>query len=202
MKCSVIISVLESHEIFRRQMLRFNRIMPSGFELIILDDGSEVPLTYDAPLRVPFRLIHTNDRRPWTPNIARTRGAAIANGDYLLMTDIDHIFTPEALDAVSCFQGDMLEFARRYGSLDENGKVSDPQQMIHSHVNTFAIRKELFQRTGYGGDYIGYGDDRVFRQRYQNLVSQNQAAKAEIGPAIFVIREQRWFHNLPRTMKS
>lgn len=43
MKCSIIMSVLDSHECFRRQLRRFNAIVPSDFEVIVLDDGAKSP---------------------------------------------------------------------------------------------------------------------------------------------------------------
>ncbi len=201
MKCTIIISVLESHEIFRRQMLRFRKIMPPNFELIIFDDGSQVPLEFKDPVSFPFRLIPTNDRRPWTQNLVRNIGADLALGEYLLMTDIDHVLTPEALNAVSTFRGDMLKFARRVGCLDQNGSVSRPQEDIHPHVNTFAIKKALYKRSG-GYDRVpsGYGDDRTFRSRYQKLVDLGEADQYEIGPRIYVIKEQKWFHDLSREL--
>lgn len=199
MKCSLIISVLDSHEIFKRQMRRFKKLLPpDDFEVIILDDGSHPPLAYDEEVPFPFHLIPTHDERPWTPNQARNLGATFAQGDYLLMTDIDHILTPKAIRAALDFEGDMLQFARRVGHLDEHGELYDLGKVLPPHVNTFSIRRELFAQTGGYGEYQGYGSDRTFRRRYQQLVEQNLARPSELGPTICVITEQKWFHKLKR----
>ena len=45
MKLSIIIPVLNSHEIVRRQIEHFKKMdLPDDIELIIVDDGSDPPL--------------------------------------------------------------------------------------------------------------------------------------------------------------
>jgi glycosyltransferase involved in cell wall biosynthesis len=199
MKCSIIMAVLDSHEFFRRQMRRFDTIVPPDFEVIVLDDGSDIPLKYDDPVRFPFTLIHTNDKRPWTNDLARNRGAAVASGEYLLMLDVDHVLTPEILDRVRHFRGDMLKFHRQVADLDEHGQIRNPREALATPPNIFAIRKTLFDRIGgYNREYVGYGADRTFREKYQRLVSQGQARPFEVAETIYVVTEGKWFHNLKR----
>src|SRR5262249_28147002 len=147
-KCSIIMAVLDSHEIFRRQMLRLARIVPPDFELIVLDDGSDVPLRHEGALPFPFRLIPTHDRRPSTNDLARDRGAAMASGEYPLMIDVDPVLTREALDRVRRFRGDMLRFRRRAADLDERGEVRNPRESLPPSPNAFAIRRTVFERAG------------------------------------------------------
>ncbi len=205
MKCSIIIAVLDSHEIFRRQMLRFDKIMPPDFELIVLDDGSDIPLSYDRPVRFPFTLLQTLDKRPWTNNLARNRGAAVASGEYLLMMDIDHVLTPEILDRVQRFSGDMLKFHRQVADLDEHGEVRNLRERLAPPPNIFAIRKTLFEQTG------GVRQPRIhrlrhqdakFRTKYQDLVSQGKARPFELAETIYVVTEKTAFHKLKRPPRS
>lgn len=199
MKCSIIIAVLDSHEIFRRQMLHFDRMLPEGFEVLIIDDGSDEPLKYDAPVRFPLRLFYTNDKRPWTQDKARNLGAAAARGNYLLMTDIDHILTSEAIEEVGQFRGDMLKFSRRTAQLDEQGVIYNIGATKPPHVNTFAVSKETFERLGgYRETFAEYGTDREIRANYQQLVEQGLAKPFQVGKTIYVITETHWFHRLPR----
>ncbi len=200
MKCSIILPVLDSHEIFRRQMVRFEKILPADFEVIVLDDGSDIPLTYDRRVPFPFRLLHTNDKRPWTNDLARNKGAAVASGEYLLMMDVDHVLTREALDLVLRFRGDMLKFHRQVADLDEHGEVRNIRESLAPHPNTFAIRKSLFERMGgYNPEYLGYGaHDSRFRERYQALVDHGRAEQVELAGMIYVVTEAKWFHNLER----
>ena len=203
MKCSIIISVLDSHEILRRQLLHFERIMPANFELIIMDDGSEVPLSNSRKLPFPLSIVPTHDTRPWTNNQARNFGAEQAKGEYLLMTDIDHVMTQPALQAVSTFQGDMLRFRRRIAQLDIHGRPCNLGAQRPPHVNTFAVKKDVFEKMGgYNREYAGYGTDWVIRQRYQNLETSGQVTPCEWGPAVFVITDQQWFHKLERIARS
>jgi hypothetical protein len=198
-KCSIIISVLDSHEVFRRQLLHFNDMLPQGFEVLIVDDGSEVPLAFDGVLGFPFRLLNSHDTRPWTNNLARNKAATLASGEYLLMTDIDHIITAEAVEDVRSFQGDMLVFSRQVAQLDPQGKICNLGATKPPHCNTFAIRKTLFERMGgYEQIYRGYGTDWVLRERYRNLVAQGLARPAQRGSTIYVITEAKWFHKLKR----
>ena len=195
MKCSIILPVLDSHEIFRRQMVRFEKIMPADFELIVLDDGSDIPLQYDRRVPFRFRLLHTNDKRPWTNDLARNTGAGVASGEYLLMTDVDHVLTPETLDLVQRFHGDMLKFHRQVAALDEHGEVRNIREALYPHPNTFAIRKSLFEGMGgYTPQYLGYGaHDSRFRERYQELVDQGRAQQVEVAGTIYVVTDVKWF---------
>lgn len=201
MKCSVIIAVLDSHEMFRRQILLLNQILPNDFEVIVIDDGSEIPLIYNDSLKFPFQLLYTNDRRPWTQHKARNIGAAHATGEYFLMTDIDHILSPQALQDVERFQGDMLKFSRQVGHLDEQGRICEIGVAKRPAPNIFAIKREVFALLGgYEETYGVYGMDRGIRQRYQRLVTAGRVKQYEVGETIYVITEAKWFHKLQRNM--
>ena len=46
MKLSIVVAVLDSHAIVRRQYYYFQRMgLPESVELILVDDGSNPPLT-------------------------------------------------------------------------------------------------------------------------------------------------------------
>jgi len=118
MKLSVIISVFESYEIVRRQLLHFKK-MNLPFEVIIVDDGSNPP--------IEGATIRTNSKIRWNVGEARNMGAKIATGEYLFMTDIDHIISKEAIEDALKFNGNKMIFRRQIGVLDENGDViQDP----------------------------------------------------------------------------
>jgi len=114
MKLSIIISVLNSHEIVRRQLLHFKKMdLPEDIEIIFIDDGSNPPLTHDGSLK-NFTMYATNDKRPWTVELARNLGARVADGEYLLMTDIDYIIPRDAIEAVYTLKEDKGRFHRQY----------------------------------------------------------------------------------------
>lgn len=167
MKVSIVISVYNSHEALRRQLLHFERMnLPSDVEIIIVDDGSNPRLTaitdeycWDCNLRV----LETGNNLAWTDALGRNLGASKATGEFLLMTDIDHILTYEAIEAVRDFGGDRMGFPRYYGVLTEEGELTqniatlkeygmpdNPRKNLYCsvHGNTFAMRRATFNRIG------------------------------------------------------
>jgi len=173
MKLSIIISVLNSQEILRRQLLWFKKMdLEDDIEFIFLDDGSDVPL-HDCGIKLKNLTIHpTNDKRPWTVELARNLGAKMAKGEYLLMTDIDYIIPKAAIEIVRGLKEDKMCFRRQFGVLDENanftqdfnvlrkyGLLEDRIQirglLLPPHPNNFIMRKETFFKIG------GYREDRV-----------------------------------------
>ena len=189
MKSSIVIPVLNSHEVVRRQFLHFKKIgIPDDVEIIIVDDGSEPPLKYEGKL--PVTIHYTNDKRPWTWALARNAGARLAKGEYLLMFDIDHIISRELLDAARNFTEDKMIFSREFGVLLEDGsftqdldiliKYGFPPERYNSRglaltalPNNFAIRKDVFWKLGgYREDLVDkpypQGEDRYFKKAWLN----------------------------------
>ena len=107
MKLSIIISVLNSQEVVRRQLLHWEKVglhKMDDVEIILIDDGSDTPLHQELELEIDIflnlRIFETNDKRPWTVELARNLGARMAEGEYVLMTDIDYILPKKAIEAV------------------------------------------------------------------------------------------------------
>ena len=170
MVVSIVIAILNSHEVVRRQIEHFKKMdLPDEVEFIFVDDGSEPPFAYTVENTglMNLKIFATNDKRPWTQGLARNLGASKAKGEYLFFTDIDHIITKEAIDDVLKFDGDKMVFPRYFGILDENGNiVSDSKSMLDFglhparirtrrgvmcagiHGNTYAIRKSVFEMMG------------------------------------------------------
>lgn len=192
MKLSLIVPVLNSHEVVRRQLLHFSRLDLTDTELIIVDDGSDPPLqatVLDTLRKVGSDLhvrVHcTNDRRPWTWALARNAGARIAQGEYLLMFDVDHIVPGPAIRFLKSFTGKKVQFIREFGVLDEDGKLTQDRQVLADYglplnkglslgplPNNFAIRRDLFwELGGYREDLVEkeypQGEDREFRSAWR-----------------------------------
>ena len=60
-KLSLIVSVLESYEVVRRQLLHLSRLLTPECELILVDDGSE-------PSLAPFALWWCSTELPTPPS--------------------------------------------------------------------------------------------------------------------------------------
>ena len=169
-RLSLIVSVLESYEVVRRQLLHLGRILPRDCELVLVDDGSAPPLqeTCDA-VEKPFDfIVHaTGDRRPWTQPKARNIGAALARFDTFVFFDIDHIVTPSVLEECRRYEGDKLHWVRRPGMLDQDGQVVIEQGVLVQygltddrpsvHGNSFLIRRALL--TVWGATTSDFADD-------------------------------------------
>lgn len=192
-RLSVIVPVLNSHEVVRRQVLHWQRIgVPADTEILYMDDGSEPPLVAECPVTI----IPTHDTRPWTWAVARNTGAKAARGTNLLMTDIDYIIPKEALNAARAFEGDYLGFRRELAVLDERGYVAQDEENLRAygvtpkrllergtqlppHPNNFVIRRALFfAMGGYQEDRIGQpypqGEDSVFKRRRHEWVADGR----------------------------
>jgi len=206
MKLSLVIPCLNSHEILRRQFLHFEKIgIPEDTEIIIVDDGSEPPLKYEGTL--PLKIIYTNDKRSWTWALARNRGVKEAKGDYILMTDIDHILPRSSIDACTNFNGDKVYFMRQFGILDENGNLSQDLDVLRSYglleeyiknglkigalPNNICLKKSVFYEIGgYREDLIGrrypQGEDRSFKKAWRDWTNTLKKESQTLGVDIYM----------------
>jgi len=213
MKVSIVIAVLDSHEIVRRQALHFKKMgLPETVEIILVDDGSSVPIK-DINSKI-LNIYYTNNRRPWTQGIARNFGVSKAKGEFIFITDIDHIITKEAIDAVLNFDGDKMVFPRYYGILDEDGNiVCNEKSMLEFglhpvrvrtrrgymcaglHGNTFAIRKSIFDKIGgydprlcetgfhMGGRFAS--EEGRFNIKYNRMLRHGEVKQQVVGPKVY-----------------
>jgi len=214
MKCSVIVAVLNSHRVVVRQLRHWKKMhLPNEVEFILVDDGSNPPLSHENCGLRNLKILYTNDKRPWTQGLARNMGAKEAKGEFLFFTDIDHIITKEAIDAVLSFDKDKMVFRRLFGILDVHGNIiSDRQKMIEFglnpvrrhgglHGNTYAIRKEIFWRIGGydrrycnddspdGGFHRGgktMSEERQFNIKWYRLERRGRVIQQVVGPDIYV----------------
>jgi len=211
-KLSIIIAVLDSHEVVKRQLLHFERMQfGNDVEFIIVDDGSEPPLPewladnmHEPDLDLV--LFKTDDKRKWSQPCARNAGAKIARSQKFLMTDIDHVLSKEAIQFCIDSDDDKVMFPRQWGVLDENGGINQSHHMLNKyglpkslyeerginggmHHNTFMIKKSIFEKLGgYDESFCGKygGDDTNFSNRYSDLHKKGEAKRHVLGPPIYV----------------
>jgi len=216
MKVSIVIAILDSHEVVRRQIRHFEGMdLSDAVEIVFVDDGSEPPIKVLEPGLRNFRLLKTHDYRPWTQGLARMKGIAAARGEYILCTDIDHIISREAVDFALQFTGDKAIFQRRFAYLDEDGNlvvdkekllawglnpmaIRDGQLSDGVHGNTWLMRKSVFQELGgyslkrcNSGTHL-QGEDRHFNHRYNNAARAGKYAATVSGPPIYFFPQGRY----------
>ena len=214
MKISIVINVLRSYEVVRRQIEHFRKMnLPDDIEIIFVDDGSNPPIQLPEQELKNLAIYYTNDKRPWTQGLARNLGAKMAKGEYLMMTDVDHIWPKESIDSVYNFTGDKMVFPRYYGILDEEGVLHEDLETLFAygldpnrlkgrrrgsagfHGNSFAIKKSIFDEIG--GYEVrrcigmkhqgkGRGEDIFFALAYSCRVAQSICKPQEEGPKMFI----------------
>ena len=204
---SIVIAILNSHEIVRRQIIHFHKMhLPPEVEILFIDDGSIPPLAEHFPhfFLKGIKIHATNDFRPWTQQIARNKGVKMASGEYVICTDIDHILTRELIDTVMSTTCDVVRFKRQAGVLDENGNLTQdvnelvrwglPQAridkkglLLRPHGNSYGIRRELYLRLG------GSREDKVTTYPSRDEVPMKRKIKkdpsitiSEYSPTIYM----------------
>jgi glycosyltransferase involved in cell wall biosynthesis len=165
-KVSIVTAVLNSPEIARRQILHYNKIgLPDDVEVIFIDDGSDPPLDLsDIKKNFNFFQFATNDTRMWTQPTARNFGVRRAVGDYLILTDIDHIISKRVVSVARKPSYDIIRFSREAAVLDAEGNFTQDPIVLKSwglmdryirrnfklapHGNSYIFRRELYLELG------------------------------------------------------
>jgi glycosyltransferase involved in cell wall biosynthesis len=210
-KVSIVIAIYNSHKVVIRQIRHFKHMhLPDDVEIIFMDDGSNPPITYRTFTK-NFNIYRIEEKRAWTQGLARNIGAKIAKGEFIFFTDIDHIITREAIEAVRNFKEDKMIFRRRFGIFDRRGNILSDVQTLEKfginpkyrrreyqggiHGNTYAIRRTVFFELGgynpkycenefhVGGNYMS--EERNFNIRWINRVERKESKPESSGPDIY-----------------
>ena len=212
---SIIIAVLDSQEILRRQYLHWRRMdLPETVEFIIMDDGSDPPLASPTdPIR-NLAIHPTHDTRPWTVELARNQGARIAKGHLLLMTDIDYIIPKNAIESALTLTEDKMRFKRQFGVLTEDGvltqdldvlrayglsedRISERGVLMSPHPNNFVMQKAAFWKLG------GYREDLVdrpypnkgdtyFKRTWAQAYERGEMTLRDSRPTLYMFPNGQW----------
>lgn len=142
-------------------------------EVVLVDDGSPESqavdvLRYDElPAIQIWRIV---EDKPWNQHGARNLGAKEATGDWLLLTDMDHMLLEKDLerllgklgdlDRSTTYMLDRVEADTGEPTLDRHGKPKP-------HPNSFVMTKDHYWVVGgYDEEYCGvYGTDGLFKTR-------------------------------------
>lgn len=155
-----------------REWQRWSAKARAQIEAVIVDDGSpepavDVPRPDGLPELSIYRVL---EDRPWHQHAARNLGAHVARAPWLLLTDMDHVLTAEAADALLKRLG-RLDAGTAYFLHRIEATTLDPtlgtDGRSKPHPNSFVMTRELYWRVGgYDEDYCGvYGTDGLFKAR-------------------------------------
>lgn len=216
MKISIICSVLDSKESLRRQCLNWERIgicQGGDTEIIIVDDGSEIPITYSGPLPLKVLrrepILDREGKRRWTASAARNTGVKEARGEYLLCFDLDHIITKEILDTIRGYTGPRISLRREFGVLLEDGTLTQDKDVLlqyglleerynkkgvrfGSHPNQYAMRRDVFFAIGGYNEHIvltrtyPQGEDGLFKKGWLEYERKTGEHAHEYRPVLYM----------------
>lgn len=206
MKLSIIISIFNSHEIVRRQLLHYSKMnIPDDVEFLFMDDGSNPPLQGELK---NLRIIPVNNPRNDSDglfydgrlSIARNMGAKLAKGEFLLMTDIDYIIREADIEAGRNMKYDKQSFRREFGVILEDGTVTQDLDVLRKyglteeriktrgvqlspHPNNFIMRKTTyFDMGGYREALQGLYPSRGDTWFKRDWVEYQNAGKGTLSP--------------------
>lgn len=220
MKVSLVIPVLNSHEIVRRQGLYWNSLnLPDDIEIILVDDGSAPPIECDCK---NVKIIKTEDFRKWTHPKARNIGIRASKGETLIITDIDHVITKDIFEMAMSFEYDYCRFRRELAVLDKNGVVNQDRKVLRKygvprsqrmrlscHVLSMIMKRSVYDKTGGYRENLGKhpthddGDMKRKLRRFKKAPDKNP----DIRPLVYALPNGRFcktdnphnlFHDLKR----
>ena len=226
---SIVVPVYNSHRVVTRHIKHFHRMeLPDDIEIIFMDDGSDPPLKdYVGNIKCRnFYIYPTGDKRPWSQPCAKNLGVKISQGEYIFITDVDHILPKETIMEGYLFRGDKMEFKRSHAILSRNGEIYQDAESLfkygygkkrylrrgvkkYRHTNTFVMRKKIFiEIGGYKERLCDRGvqyhrDDSHLHQQYGRHRAEGKCLPAEEGGMTYVFPAvsrdpKKLFHNLSR----
>lgn len=156
-------------------------------EIVIVDDCSPQPAADVERLDgLPaLRIFRVGEDRPWWQHGARNIGAHEAAAPWLLLTDMDHVLTAEAADALlkrmPQLDAGTAYFLHRIEADTGLPTVNEAGQQ-KPHPNSFVMTRDLYWRVGgYDEDYCGvYGTDGLFKTRLFGMAERGFLKKVPL----------------------
>jgi hypothetical protein len=166
-----------------QQIAEWNRY-PLGIDFIIVDDGSPEPAKDVVLKHAAFdtldrlKLLRVTEDIPWNRSTARNLGTHMADTDWILHVDTDHVLPWQPATRLLNFQpesGAWYRFPRwRIGTADDTRKKDaipddSPCGKIHPHIDSHLMQKGTYASVGgYDTRYAGcLGGGTVFLRALQ-----------------------------------
>lgn len=167
---TLIVPFYLNSEMLKKQISEWEEY-PSRIEIIVVDDGSPFP-AYDIikwgtsdHLRDRLKLYRIKTDVPWNRGGARNLGTQMADTDWIVHVDIDHILpasTAAAMIDLAPKRGCWYRFPRwRVGAADETrNKDALPRECkfgkIKPHCDSYLVETDLYWKAGgYNEDFSG-----------------------------------------------
>lgn len=171
MKLSFIFAYYDNPNMLARQYeiwASYRQDIKDQMEVVLVDDASPRYPAKDVRKSVglpPMRIFRVEPDIHWHWDGARNLGAHVASGDYLLMTDMDHIIPDKLVDTV-------LKMELNPHAMYSFGRTYSDGQPLPGHLNSFMVAKTKFWEIGgydeaYTGNYLA--QDVLFLRRAYDL---------------------------------
>jgi hypothetical protein len=151
-------------------------------EYLLVDDGSPEPAMIPPDCSINLTLVRIKEDIPWNQHGARNLGLKLAEADWVIVSDIDHLFPADGVSRVLSMDKDPAT-VYFFGRIREDGSAKNP------HPNTFLVHRNLFRTAGgYDEDFCGYhgkGDILLRHQfeRFGRIVEMENPAVIELDNA-------------------
>lgn len=164
---TIVVPYYENPAFMRRQIegwCQFPAHVSSHLSYIVVDDGSPKsplePLLHTTVLPANFRAFRVDVDVRWNWLAARNIGAHHAPYGWMVLTDMDHVITPETAEALVYGRHDPSVI---YGF----SRVEHTGETLAAHPNSWFLTRENFWKVGgYDETLSGhYGTDGDWRRR-------------------------------------
>jgi hypothetical protein len=133
-------------------------------EFLLVDDGSPQPAMVASDCLMNLTLVRIKEDIPWNQPGARNLGLKLAEGEWAIASDIDHLFPGEGLSQI-------LSMTKDPDSVYYFGRKREDGSAKHPHPNSFLVHRKTFWKVGaYDEDFCGHhGKDDIFlRLRFEH----------------------------------
>ena len=162
-RVTLVLPFYENHQFLKTQAASWQcwpQPIRKHVEVIVVDDGSPNPMQLPSPEGVRLRQFRIETDVRWNWLAARNIGAHHAAGEWLLLTDMDHLVPATTMDvAVYAALNPSVIYA--FHRHEHTGDVINP------HSASFLMTKALFWKIGGYDEALSgyYGSDGEYRRR-------------------------------------
>lgn len=164
---------------------------PPNFRVIVVDDHSKIPVSTIVRPSDRVELYRVDADVPWNRSMARNLGAKMAETEWILHVDTDHVLplrAAELLSEIPLSTKRWYRFPRfRVGKADDTRNKDDLPRgcefgQIREHIDSYLITKTNYWRIGgYDPDYAGcLGGGGAFLERLENIMGPPAALPVDV----------------------
>ncbi len=163
---SIVYPYYDNESCLRRQLELWSSLAPQiarRVEYVLVDDASPRPVEVPPDFPGNLTLVRIKDDVLWNQHGARNLGMKLAEGEWIIATDIDHILDADGI-------GQLLSMNKDPRTIYFFSRMREDGSPRNSHPNSFLVDKRTFWEIGgYDEDFCGrYGKgDILLRMQFE-----------------------------------